>query len=274
MFCNSVVIDSTPSSSGGGGSGSSSTSTENNNDGEFDPNLDAHGGGITAPLPDLEEENEEETPCEKISEQLSNSNFQEKEEIIKNSFNESEETGFSETADGVFNQLAVNNGGHALELLISNNMIGYLHSHINSYEGTDVNGDGIPDLIMPIKMFSPSDLIKFLELLENANNNNIPLIDIYGSMYSSYGNYTLKFTGDINSVLSKLPSLRYLLNSGQLNKKYKEYFDDFNNKEKAFLNFLKNEIGVDGIGLFKLKGNGVIKEKTLNSNGNVNSQDC
>ena len=37
---------------------------------------------------------------------------------------------------------------------------------------------------------------------------------------------------------------------------------------------MKNEIGVNGVRLFKIKNNGTIKEKKLNENGNVETETC
>ncbi len=216
------------------------------------------------------------TPCQKIATQIANPLFDAKVDIVNSStaFNASEETGFSQKTDGTFNTLSPFNNGHSLSIPITSTMVGFIHSHINGYEIPDNNGDGIPDEATPIKMPSPGDIITFLQLLENANTNNIPLIDIYGTMYSSASNYTLKFTGDIADVLSNLNNLETLRNNQTLNKKYIKYFKDFGDKEKALLHFLKNEIGINGIRLFKIKNNGTIKEKSLKPNGNVESETC
>lgn len=53
-----------------------------------------------------------------------------------------------------------------------------------------------------------------------------------------------------------------------------QYFERYTKREKALLRFIKDEIGVDGIRLFKIKNNGTIKEKKLNEIGNVNSETC
>jgi len=264
------------SSGGGGGSG---TPPQNNYD-PTDPDMHGNGGNqpviITTPV--IDEEVNQEDPCNKIAEQIANANFEEKVDIVNSSsaFNDDKETGFSQDINGAFIQLPAINGGHSLLLPkpLPINMIGYLHSHINSYEVPDQNGDGIPDRIKPIKMPSPGDILIFLKLLVNADTNNIPLSDVYGSMYSNTGNYTLKFTGDINDVLTNINSLSVLEDNGTLKKKFKEYFNDFKNNPKAFLRFLKNEIEIEGIRLFKIKNNGTIKEKMLNSNNNVTSETC
>jgi aspartyl aminopeptidase len=46
------------------------------------------------------------------------------------------------------------------------------------------------------------------------------------------------------------------------------------NDEKAFLLFVKNELGIDGLVLFKEKKNGNIKEKKLDENDKVESVPC
>ena len=216
-------------------------------------------------------------PCKDIRTQITNPDFITKVDVVNSSsaFNASQETGFSQNSDGSFNELSATNGGHSLSIPITNSMIGYLHTHLNSTEIPDQNGDGIPDESIPIKMPSPGDIITFLELLENANSNGIALSKVYGSMYSSASNYTLKFTGNISDVLSNLSNLRLLRNNKTLKKKYTEYFEKYKfNKEKALLHFMKNEIGVNGVRLFKIKNNGTIKEKKLNENGNVETETC
>ncbi|MGV7108158.1 hypothetical protein, partial [Flavobacterium sp. U410] len=266
------------SDSGGGGNTGGTPGDEDYDDGLVDPKTcKGCGGVVTVPVPELEEleqVDKDKTPCEKIIEQLNDSIFKTKENLINNSsaFHALQESGFSQNLNGSFNLLTAS-GSYSLDIPLTNNMIGFIHSHINSFE-RDTNGDGIPDVVVsPIKMPSPGDIVVFLRLLTNAHNNQISLMDIYGSMYSSSKSYTLKFTGDINDVIDGIDDLRTLENNGTLEKKFIEYFEDYNNKEKAFLKFLKNEIGIDGIRLFKINGT-IVREKFLDENGDVNSQDC
>ncbi|MCO6174885.1 hypothetical protein NHF50_07480 [Flavobacterium sp. NRK F10] len=259
---------------GGSGSGGSTGGTTGDNSDTGDSCKGCSDGAIIS-IPAVESAVELITPCKKILDQLNNSDFKEKEHIVNSSsaFNADHEIGFSQNSDNSFNELTAD-GGHALDIPINSNMIGYIHSHINRYEVPDSNGDGIPEEVKPIKMPSPGDVIKFLILLQNADNNGIPLSDVYGSMYSAVNDYTLKFTGDIQDVLANINNLRTLKNNKTLDKKYMEYFKKYKlNREKAFLKFLKNEIGIEGIRLFKINGK-TVKEKFLNENGGVSSQDC
>jgi hypothetical protein len=47
--------------------------------------------------------------------------------------------------------------------------------------------------------------------------------------------------------------------------KYLGYFDKEENIEIAFLNFLKNEIGISGISLYKANDDGTFEQKTVNA---------
>jgi len=275
------------SNSGGGTSngGNGGTPPPSDYDGS-DPDIHGNGGGVTTSpntgcrgsgCVEFEDPEEKEDPCDKIAEQIANTNFGEKVDIVNSSsaFNDDKENGFSQNQNGDFTQLSAIDDGHSLDMPspLPIDIIGFLHSHINSYYGVDTNGDGIEDLVKVIKMPSSGDIVTFLNILVKANANNIPLIDIYGSMYSSSGNYTLKFTGDINDVLTNINNLRFLRDGKILEKKYKQYFQRYG-KQKAFLRFLKNEIGIDGVRLFKIKNSGTIKEKFLNNNENVDSENC
>ena len=214
--------------------------------------------------------------CIKIAAQVADPDFDAKVQTINNSsaFNASEESGFSQNQDGSFNTLSPINNGHSLDIPYVPGMLGFLHAHTNSYEVPDRDGNGIPEVVIPIKMPSPGDIVKFLQIVMEAGSYNIPTSDTYGSMYSSSGNYTFKFTGNVSGINASYTSLVNKLNNKTLDKKYKQYFKDYYNKEKALIHFIKNEIGVDGIRLYKINNNGTVKEKKLNSNGNVNSETC
>ena len=116
-------------------------------------------------------------------------------------------------------------------------------------------------------MFSPGDVQQFILLLMNAGKNNIPLIDIYGTMVSDSGTYMLKYVGVYNGINTGLNF------DNALNESYKKYFRTYTNKEKAFLLFMKEKIGID-IELYKLKDDGTIEKKVLNSAKKVDTNPC
>jgi hypothetical protein len=57
--------------------------------------------------------------------------------------------------------------------------------------------------------------------------------------------------------------------------KYKGYFKDEKDIEKAFLSFLQNEIGINGISLYKANDDGTFEQKTLDTaTGTVKATPC
>ncbi|SDG88768.1 hypothetical protein [Winogradskyella thalassocola] len=214
--------------------------------------------------------------CKKINEQNSGPEHMAKIAFLKTKFNAPTEVGFSYKANGIYVNLNnFTNGGHSLDIEITSDMLGFAHTHLNDKNIGNFNGDGIDDIEKRIRIFSPKDIRTFLQLLENAHNNNLATSDIYGTMVSSSGTYILKLDGDINNVLTQFtPSMSGQLASLAMKNKFKKYFNEYSNIEKAFLHFLKNEVGVSGIKLFEIKNNGTIKEKKLKQNGNVESNTC
>lgn len=149
---------------------------------------------------------------------------------------------------------------------IESNTMGYMHTHLDPYESGRYNSDGESEVLAPIKMFSPADVERFLSLLINAKVNNIPIENVYGTMVSSSGIYMLRFTGNIADV-------RTNFEWDGLNEIYKKSIND-DGVEKGFLNFIKNNIGINGISLFKIKNDGTSENKTLNSNNRLTTTPC
>ena len=270
--CNEISAG--DSSTGGGGisaSGGGSTTVVSNPIPTEPCDTNSTGGiGITGSNGDcLAVEDDRETTCEKIASQISNPFFNAKIEILKSKTSHKKETGFSQNSDGSFNSLSPSlaNNGHSLAIPITTNMVGYMHTHLDDFLNGKFDKDGNPGETRPIRMFSPGDVKRFLELLLNANANNIPITDVYGTMVSSSGIYTLRFTGNIADVNANF-------STNALNVKYLEKFEEYSNNERAFLHFIKDEIGIEGISLYKIKANGTIKKKFLKDNGKLDSETC
>mgnify|MGYP005998970147 CR=1 FL=1 len=122
-------------------------------------------------------------------------------------------------------------------------------------------------------MFSDSDTFKFLELVKNAQTNNIPIKNVYSVMVSSYGTYTLRFTGNPNDIdLTKFDTPRKKYKYRLL---YEKKFKKHGNKERAYLHFLKEALNLRGLHFHEVKRDGEeVKKLTLKPNGKVNSEDC
>ena len=262
------------------GGGSSTGGTNSGSDGSgFDGNSgggSSSGGGTSTPKPkatSLTNTNGTPTDCNNISEQMYDHQFKDKIDFLKTKTGEQQETGFSQDTNGSFTPLNVANNGHSLDIPFTSSMKGFLHTHIDDYEIPDQNGDGIPDEVKPIKMFSPGDIITYLALVENASNNNISTLDVFGFVVSSYGTYTIRFNGNVSDITANISDLRTKLNDQTLEKKYKKLVNKFG-RERGFLKFLKHEIGVQGINFYKIKNNGRIRTKTLDENERLQTGDC
>ena len=206
-------------------------------------------------------------PCISIKNQLNNNDYKLKVEELKEKTHLKHETGYFENKEGNFLPLPLKEGGHSLDIKVGSTTKGFIHSHQNDYEtGKIVNG--LLEIAKPIRMFSPADVIILLTIAKRTPSSNIPLDEVYGTMISSTGNYTLKFNGNIDNIVGIKSAEDYL----EIYKSYFELYSD--NSEIAFLLFIKNEINIDGISLYKIEDDGKITEKTINESGIIVPKDC
>ncbi|MDA9339702.1 hypothetical protein N9Q68_01890 [Polaribacter sp.] len=210
-------------------------------------------------------------PCRHIKLQLQNPVYTTQADELKNNTGLSQETGYKQNKDGT--QVALNNtnNGHSLVIPVNQNTVGYMHTHIDDYNAGDLDNDGVDDFRKPIKIFSPADLLKFLQIVRNTKYNGVPTHLTYGTMISSSGIYTLRFTGVINDI-----DVTSLKKAAEYEEDYKLYFSEKykSNKERAFLHFLKDHININGINLYRIRANGDVEKKTLKENGRVDTNDC
>ncbi|MDP2088549.1 MAG: hypothetical protein Q8J84_04025 [Flavobacteriaceae bacterium] len=204
-------------------------------------------------------------PCINIKNQLNNTAYKEKVEELKGKTHLKHETGYAEDKEGNITPLPLLDGGHSLDLKVGLNTKGYIHSHQNDFL-TGKIVDGKNEIAQPIRMFSSADIIKLLNIAKNTLRSNIPLDEVYGTMISSTGNYTLKFTGNIDHIHG-------FLNANDLRDVYIGYIKEFG-LEEGFLKFIKNEIKIDGISLYKIEDNGQIIQKTIDNNGIIVPVNC
>ncbi len=174
------------------------------------------------------------------------------------------ETGYSVNKDGTLTKLEVK--GKNVEVKIKRKeTIGYMHTHYDDYR------DGMGNIVSNIKMFSPADVLRFLNLVGNAKTlepyNILKTKDVFGVMVSSEGTYMLKYYGTQNP--NDVKWIREgTKKADDFEKKYNEYFKK-NSKEKAFLLFLKNEINFPGIQLIKITSDGKIQSIDLSLENKV-----
>ncbi|MRX39578.1 hypothetical protein GJU43_09845 [Flavobacterium sp. LC2016-23] len=208
-------------------------------------------------------------PCDKMKTLMANPNFIVKLEELLKKTNLKVENGYSQSKNGPFTPLtgtASTENSDQIRFASDANTVGYIHTHLDPYER--VNAAGETQSVKPIKMFSPGDVKAFVILLLNASRNNIPIDNIYGTMVSSSATYQLRFTGNINDVILKGGSINW----NGLDVLYTELMSN-NSIEKGFLKFLNEQIGINGIELYKIEASGNSR-KTLNNNGKVSTINC
>ncbi|MET3538249.1 hypothetical protein [Chryseobacterium limigenitum] len=214
-----------------------------------------------------------QNPCAKLKTQNANPNFKAKIEALnKNSvFTAKNETGFTEKKDGTFTTLPVSpNAGpdhNALSVTYDADTKGYIHSHQNDYETGDYDPNGSPIMKQPIRMLSPADVNTLMLMAQLQTDGNYS--ELYGTMVSSSGIYTIKFTGTASGIQTGFGTEQW--RTDYLD--YRKLHDDWT-VERLFLTFLKDKMNVQGVELYKIKSNGTVQKKTLNSNNKVQSNDC
>lgn len=207
-------------------------------------------------------------PCKYIKFQIQNPNYTKQAEELKSKTGLKKETGYKQNKDGT--QIALNDTGtgHSLVIPVDRNTVGYMHTHLNDFESDEIDKRTGEYLMQkPIKIFSPNDVIQFLKIVRYSKYNGVPIHLIYATMISSTGSYTLRFTGDPNDVVN-FKSARFY------DPLYRKIFKRNKNKEKAFLIFLKKHLNIKGIELYKIKNNGKVIKKSLNSKNKVEDKDC
>ncbi|MCT2564273.1 hypothetical protein [Chryseobacterium herbae] len=230
---------------------------------------DCNGGGGSSG-PQTPQQNQD--PCTKMKAQNLNAGYKEKiAELDKPSvLSQKKEKGFSETKSGVFTVLqqgTSTNTKDALKIPVTSDTKGYIHTHLNDYENGKYTDNNEPFINEPIRMFSPGDVNTLMTMAGFVTDGNYS--ELYGTMVSSYGNYTIKFTGTASDIKTGFDTEQWRLDYIDYRKENKYW-----SFEKLFLNFLKEKMNVQGVALYKIKSNGKIQKKTLNSSNNVQSEDC
>lgn len=210
-------------------------------------------------------------PCTALKNLMTNIEYKGKLQTLFENTNNADhkERGFKELLNGTFEPLVNGNNGtnrHSLDLNLDSNTKGYLHNHIDSYLNGKYDDEGTPLMDAPIPIFSPADITKFLQLIVRAHSSNTPLSEIYGTMTSSKGTYTLKYSG--------VYPFNFNFNNVDINEKYENYFKKGHSTEKAFLLFLKEKIGIAGIELYKTDPDGTIEKKSLDASKTVIQTPC
>ncbi|MFN1216608.1 hypothetical protein ACKW6Q_06425 [Chryseobacterium kwangjuense] len=226
------------------------------------------GGGGNGPYQD----NQDDDPCKNLKKQHLNKAHKEKIDALDKPsvLSLKKETGYAESKSGVFTPLpqsASTDLSDGLTITVTANTKGYMHTHLNDYDTGTVNDDGLAIIKEPIRMFSPADVNTLMTMAGFVTDGDYS--QLYGTMISSYGNYTIKFTGAASDIKTGFDTEQW--RTDYMNYRKENKYWSF---EKLFLNFLKYNMNVQGVELYKIKNNGIIQKKTLKSNNNVQTDDC
>ncbi|WP_104669485.1 hypothetical protein [Chryseobacterium shigense] len=224
------------------------------------------GGGGTQP--------QNQNPCEKLKTQNANPQFTGKIDDLKSKLTLKKETGYVEKTNGSFDykdNATATETANSLSLgTPTADMKGYLHTHPNDFEIE--YPDGTIEYRKGFKIFSPADVIYFNQMVALANQNGIPLGDIYAVMVSGTGTYQIRFTGNVNQIKTVYTNTKF-----EYNEMYKTYFSDNkqNSDELNFLKFMDEHMYVKGVSLVKMNDSGTFTTKTLNSDkSGLAESDC
>ncbi|WP_313097077.1 hypothetical protein [Empedobacter sp.] len=260
-----VVVTPNPGSNGpgwsGGGGESGGGGCAAYQDCEYvDPDGNGGGNGNSSP-----------NPCEDIKKQINDPDYKAKiDELNKNSIlNKKYESGYSQNKNGSFTsitQTTSSNMSDGLIIDINSDLKGLIHTHQNSYETGNFDENGNPEIRNPIKMFSPADVNALMKLAQNQSSNSYS--DIYVTMVSSSGVYTLKFTGSSSDIKTGF-------NTPYWTNEYLNFWkNESGNNETKFLRFLSEKMNVTGVELLKVDKDGKSKRKSLGPNKKVINDDC
>lgn len=153
-----------------------------------------------------------------------------------------------------------------------NGIVGLMHSHNNE----DKDGN------KPVKIFSPTDVRTFLNVLMTQSNNYTGSYqNAYSVVTTSEGNYMLKYTKD--TWPTPADGGKYdLERRDKWNEWYKEKYTDLldngeltqENVEKVFTQFLKEVVKVDGLEVYKVTETSSSKLEYNGSKNPVKSTSC
>jgi hypothetical protein len=229
----------------------------------YDPNWGFGGGGGGGAEPVGEKEKD---PCLEIKAQIDNQLIKEKIEALKGKTTNKNEAGIVQKKDGTFADMQAATNSNELNMPPGTDFIGSMHTHQDPYSSGRYRPDGTSIMLRPIPIFSPKDVVQFLEFLNNTKINNAPVKNVYNTMISSSTVYQLRFTGNITDV-------KIDFDYEILNEKYRVAIRE-NKEELGFLKFLKDNININGIELYEIKDDGSTNKIFLDSDNKLTSAPC
>ncbi|MCA6069002.1 hypothetical protein JI747_017690 [Chryseobacterium sp. RG1] len=232
------------------------------------------GGGNEEPeiptKPNLPPSKGNNNPCEKIKAQRADINFQNKIADLQGKTRLKKETGYIQRANGEYtykdNASATNQANElslpTAEEPANQDIIAYLHTHVDDYEYYDPENPVITITKKGFKIFSPADISYFMTMIKNAQDAGRPLGDVYAVLVSSLKNYQIRFTGN-----------QYQIKTFTADQKetFRETFIKYMSKNKKmslelkFLKFIDESMNTKGVSLYRLNSDGTTAEIKLNA---------
>lgn len=201
------------------------------------------GGGYIEPIQD---------PCSKMKSLAENAKFKEKvsqldnDKVLGYDHEMGNAVGYPPAGTGItetqYPPMDNKPGTTSVSLPDGDNYFGFIHTH-NNY---DRNGNA------PIKIFSPADITTFLtNIVRNAQEYG-KIDDAFAMVITSQGNYILKYngSGDYNIGPNQIKNWEnaYIKTFGSFTS---DELSNSNIIEKAFAQFLKDAVKVDGLEVYQ-----------------------
>ncbi|MBO6605316.1 hypothetical protein [Psychroserpens sp.] len=214
--------------------------------------------------------------CDKINEQLNDPNYINAAAELEGYIGETKEYGKAQSVSGEFSDVPQDpNNGDQLNVnsfMNDPNIFGFIHTHLDDL--VEILPTGNTRITPKIRMFSPFDVRTFLLLVKNAEVNNINVADVYVTMLSSSGDFTLKFDGNIQNLIDNLDTdlLNYLGGQDAAND-FNDYVKNYG-RRLGLLKFMEDKIDINGINLYNIKPNGTIKRNYIDDSGKLKVDKC
>ena len=224
----------------------------------------------TTTAPNLPTPTRNSDPCIKIKAQRTYSDFNSKITDLQGKTGLKKETGYIQRTNGEYtynDNASATNEANELglpnpELQENKNIIAYFHTHVNDFSYDDPENPVVTITKKGFKIFSPADMVYFMDMIKNAQDAGRSLGDVYAIMVSSLKNYQIRFTGDQSQIKTftnaqssafKNPYIKFMLDNESQSLEFK------------FLKFIDEKMNLKGISLYRMNSDGTTTEIKLNA---------
>ena len=267
---------SSPIQGGNGGTGAAGSDDDFAiNDGIIDAGDDLNVG--------IDPEIIEDPRCDQVAQLVGNSYVKPKLDSLRQNLNMRTETGYSFESNltGQYTSMyldATENNGNTLNLPgIIDDTEGVAHVHVNNYNISSTHpqtGEAITVNIKPIKIQSPQDtswllsaVIASADINREARINELRIQKKFNIVVNYSGMYMIKYEGNIQMLPRNFNG-----RDTALVEQYKLAIEQ--DLEGGYLRFLKEELGINNIGLYQIKRNGDVFRISLDENNKTIKTKC